>query len=95
MSWGHARKTRPCGRSLASTSFGFRGKTHPVTRKLLVSFKTLKEVTKSTIARWLQCVLVLAGIDTTIFKAHSYRAATTSAAYHAGISLECILKTAD
>jgi hypothetical protein len=31
MSWGHATKTRPCGRSLASKSFGFRGKNQPVT----------------------------------------------------------------
>jgi hypothetical protein len=30
MSWGHAQ-ARHCGRRLASKSFGFRGKTHPVT----------------------------------------------------------------
>ena len=37
-------------------------------------------VTSSTIARWLKQVMESAGIDTIIFKAHSVRSASTSAA---------------
>jgi hypothetical protein len=64
-------------------------------RKLLVSFKTFKNVTTSSIARWLKTVLVLSGIDGSVFKAHSYRGASTSAAYYNGVSLATILKTAN
>lgn len=48
-------------------------------------------VHKSTIARWIRTVLKLSGVDTSIFKAHSTRAASASrAAKFASIS--CILK---
>ena len=63
--------------------------------QLLVSYKTFKEVSSSTIARWLKEVLHLAGIDTSIFKAHSYRSASTSAAFSCGISLNDVLNTAN
>lgn len=63
--------------------------------QLLISYKTLKAVSTSTIARWLKEVLSLAGVDTSIFKAHSYRSASTSAAYSSGISLSDILSTAN
>lgn len=63
--------------------------------KLFVSYKTFKNVTTSTIARWLRDVLTLAGIDVSKFKAHSYRSASTSAASRAGLSLAGILKTAN
>ena len=66
-----------------------------LSRKVLVSYVTFKPVTTSTIARWLRCVLELSGIDTDVFKAHSYRGASVSAAYSKGCSLKCILKTAD
>lgn len=49
--------------------------------------KETNSVSSSTIARWLKEVLHLAGIDTSIFKAHSYRSASTSAAFSCGISL--------
>jgi hypothetical protein len=64
-------------------------------QKVLVSFVTFKEVTTSTVARWLRCVLNLSGIDTDRFKAHSYRGASVSAAFNKGCSLKCILNTAD
>lgn len=63
--------------------------------QLLISYKTLKAVSTSTIARWLKEVLYLSGVDTSIFKAHSYRSASTSTAYSRGISLSDILSTAN
>jgi hypothetical protein len=64
-------------------------------QRLLVSFKTFKQVSTSTLARWLKTVLVSAGINTSVFKAHSYCGAATSTAFHGGVSLQQILKTAD
>lgn len=66
-----------------------------LTNIVLISFKTRKSVTTSTIARWLKYILQLSGIDTKQFKAHSYRGASTSAAYKSGISVKDILKTAN
>ena len=64
-------------------------------KKLFVSFKTFKSVSSSTIARWLTLVLVSSGIDTSIYKAHSYRSASSSAAKRAGMSVNNILKHAN
>jgi hypothetical protein len=63
-------------------------------RKLIVSYKTYDSVSTSTIARWLKNVLSLSGIDVGIYKAHSYRSASVSAAY-GKCSLQTILHTAD
>ena len=63
--------------------------------QLLISFSNLKAVTTSTVARWLKAVLNLAGIDTNVFKAHSYRNASVSMAVRRGCSLQQVLKTAD
>ena len=51
-------------------------------------------VSSSTIARWIRSTLEDSGIDVTIFKAHSTRAATTSAAKLKGYSTADILKMA-
>ena len=51
-------------------------------------------VTSSTIARWMK-VLEESGIDTKLFKAHSVRSASTSAAANQGVTTEDILKAAD
>ena len=64
-------------------------------RRVLVSYVTFKEVSTSTVARWLKSILELSGINTEIFKAHSYRAASVSAAYNKGCSLKTVLDTAD
>ncbi|CAC5405660.1 unnamed protein product [Mytilus coruscus] len=48
----------------------------------------------ATIARWIKTVLKLAGIDADMFKAHSTRAASTSAAFLAGMPIKDILKAA-
>lgn len=65
------------------------------TDRLLISYKTHKEVTTSTIARWLKEVLHLSGIKTDIFSAHSYRGASTSCAFSNGFRLSDLLSTAN
>ena len=52
-------------------------------------------VTSSTIARWLKTTLEQAGIDTAIFKAHSTRGASTSAAALRGVTTSDIILAAD
>ena len=66
------------------------------TQRLFVSFgKPYKAVGASTISRWLKLALEDAGIDTSLFTGHSYRAASTSKANNLGVSLDVILKMAD
>ena len=63
--------------------------------QLLLSYqKPHRPVSTDTIARWIKLVLTEAGIDTTVFSAHSTRAASTSAAHSKGISIDKILATA-
>ena len=57
--------------------------------------KTHHPVTSSTIAQWLKETIYNAGIDTNIFKAHSVRAASTSATANFVISTNEILEAAD
>ena len=52
-------------------------------------------VTGSTIARWLKTCLTAAGINTSIFKAHSVRGASSSTAASVGVTTVDILKAAD
>ena len=62
---------------------------------LLISFiKPYHKVSTDTIARWIKTVLRLAGIDTSIFKAHSTRSASTSAATKLGVPLQDIMSSA-
>ena len=64
--------------------------------QLFISFiKPHGPVTSSTVARWLKEVLSKAGIDTSIFKAHSVRGASTSMAANMGVTVETILGAAD
>ena len=64
-------------------------------RKVFISFVTFKEVTTCTLARWLRTVLELSGIDSEVYKAHSFRGASASAAYNKGCSLKTIISHAD
>ena len=66
-----------------------------LSRQVFISYVTFKAVTSSTVARWLKTILDLSGIDTKVFKAHSYRGASALAAFSGGCSLQKILKTAD
>ena len=61
----------------------------------LTSTKPYGPASSATIARWIKTVLSRSGIDTTIFKAHSIRGASTSAAAEAGISIPEILEAGD
>ena len=64
--------------------------------QLFISFiKPHGPVTSSTIARWLKEVMAAAGIDTSTFKAHSVRSASTSAASMQGVTTQDILSAAD
>ena len=65
------------------------------TSRLFVSYVTYNGVTTSTLARWIKSVLCMAGIDVSVFKAHSVRGAVTSAAFASGCSLKDILSTAN
>ena len=57
--------------------------------------KPHKPVTSSSIARWLKETISAAGIDTSIFKAHSVRGASASRAAESGISTAEILAAAN
>ena len=63
----------------------------PSDSQLFLSWVTKKPVSKQTISRWLKMVLHEAGIDTSIFKAHSYRGAGLSKAYKKGASVSQIV----
>lgn len=63
--------------------------------KLLMSYvKPYGAVTKDTIARWINIVMVRSGIDVKQFGAHSVRAAATSKAQNSSVPLSDIMKTA-
>ena len=61
----------------------------------LALIKPYKALTSSTIARWLKSLLEAAGINTSVFSAHSVRGASSSAAANLGITTNEILKAAD
>ena len=70
-------------------------KTEEQQKLFIATIRPHKPVAASTIARWLRTVLERAGIDTTIFKAHSTRGASVSAAANAGITTSEIMQSAD
>ena len=68
----------------------------PGPSKLLLShIKPHRPISTDTCSRWLRSVLDLSGIDTSIFKGHSFRGAATSKAHSQGVSIDSILKAAD
>ena len=65
---------------------------HADENRLLISFrKPHHTISSSTVSRWLLTALTSAGVDTSRFKAHSTRGASTSAAYACVMSLTNIL----
>ena len=52
-------------------------------------------VTSQRIAHWLEEILEGAGVDTSVFKAHSVRGTSSTAASEKGVLIEDILRTAD
>ena len=64
-------------------------------QQLFISYaKPHHRVSKDTISRWIKTVMQKAGVDTTIFKPHSSRAASTSKARNCNVSLPVIMKAA-
>lgn len=59
---------------------------------LLTHRKPVKEASKDTIARWLKQVLAMAGVSNDIFRAHSFRGASSSGAKMAAIPIAKILR---
>ena len=65
-------------------------------KTLLISTrKPHKAVGEDTVGRWIKCALSQAGIDTSVFCAHSTRSASTSAAHSKGAPIDVILKAAN
>ena len=65
------------------------------TQKLVLSYAyPHKAVNSSTLARYVKMFLGQAGIDLTIFTAHSTRAASSSKAHNIGLSLKDIARAA-
>ena len=56
--------------------------------------KALQSSIKRTISRWLKRAMQAAGVDTSIFTAHSVRSASTSKAALSQVSIKTILATA-
>ena len=65
------------------------------TRLLVAIIKPHRAISSSSVARWLKSLLEAAGIDISIFNAHSVRGASSSAAAVAGITTNDILKAAN
>ena len=63
--------------------------------QLLISFqKPHKAVSRDTISRWIRTVMQLSGINLDVYKAHSARAASVSAAHRAQVPVQEILRKA-
>lgn len=61
---------------------------------LFLNVKPHNPITAPTLGRWLRMVLKNAGIDTDIFKAHSVRGTSTTAAVNS-VPLDDVMKMAD
>jgi hypothetical protein len=64
------------------------------TRLFISTVKPHKRVSSQTISRWIKAVLAASGVDTTIFRSHSTRAAAVSAAVQGQVPVQVILKAA-
>jgi len=81
-----------CMKAYLSKTKSFRNQSNG---KLFVGLKyPHKNVGTQTISNWLQRVLGYAGVDTSIFKGHSYRHASTSKAAKLGVSIDKIFAQA-
>ena len=69
---------------------GIRG---TINKLFITTQKPFKAISRDTLSRWMKDTLQAAGIDLTIFKPHSTRAAATSAASALKVPTSTILKT--
>jgi len=74
----------------------FRAITPEKAALLFISYvKPHRPVTTQRLAHWIKDLLKEAGVDTAVFKAHSVRGASTSAALKKGVHISDILSTAN
>ena len=82
-----------------STLRAYEERTSPLrmgeTKLFLAIIKPHKAVSSSTIARWLKKLLEVAGIDTSVFSAHSTTGASSFKASNLGVTTNEILESAD
>ena len=85
-----------CLRQYEQATLKFCTKRQDIPDPLFLSYiKPNKPVTLQRIAHWIKDLLKEAGIDVSVFKAHSVRGASTTAALTKGVSVTDILHTAD
>ena len=85
-----------CLRQYEQATLKFRTKRQDIPDPLFLSYlKPNKPVTSQRIAHWIKDLLKEAGIDVSVFKAHSVRGASTTVALTKGVSVADILHTAD
>jgi len=85
-----------CLQQYEATTLQHRENSPEISQLLFLSYiKPHKPVTSQRIANWLKDILGKAGIDTSVFKAHSVRGASSTAASMKGVPIEDILCTAD
>ncbi|KAK3095290.1 hypothetical protein FSP39_012863 [Pinctada imbricata] len=73
------------------------GRVHPhenCDELFIGTMKPFKGVSRDTVRRWIKTVMKNAGVDIQVFKPHSTRAASTSAAKQAGVQISDIMKCA-
>ena len=85
-----------CLRHYEDVTAQYRKKDPSIPQPLFLSYiKPHGPVTSQRIANWLKEILKKAGVDTSIFKAHSVRGASSMTALRKGVLIEDILRTAD
>jgi len=85
-----------CLKQYEAITSQFRSVTSHRAAPLFLSYvKPHKPVTTQRLAHWIKDLLKEAGVNTEVFKAHSVRGATTSAALDKGVHISDILSTAD
>ena len=67
---------------------------HNETRLFISYVKPHKQISRDTISRWTKTVLQNSGVDTSIYKAHSTRAASSSKANRESVPLDQIMANA-
>ena len=85
-----------CLRQYEQVTYSFRLNGKEVSNPLFLSYiKPHKPVSIDRIAHWMKDLLKKAGIDVSVFKAHSVRGASTTAARNKGVYIGDILHTAN
>lgn len=73
----------------------FKNPDHSIDPLLKTIIRPHKGLTSNTVSNWIKDMMTLAGIDTTKFKVHLARGASTSKAFRSGVSVDDVIKMAD